>query len=96
MFNINLNVFCYDSNRIYQLYDSQQNNEQVLNVLLISDEEKSHYVFIKDFDRMMYSQTTTKNQHKKFYYKHCLQKFTTEEILNKHKEKSLLVNVTQK
>ena len=96
MFNINFNVFCYDNNRIYPLYDSQQNNEQVLNVLLISDEKKSHYVFIKDFDRMMYSLTGTKNQHKKFYCMHYLQKFTTEEILNKRKEKSLLINGTQK
>ena len=32
-------------------------NEQVLNVLLINSEEKSHYVFIKDFNRLMYSET---------------------------------------
>ena len=32
-------------------------NEQVLNALLINSEEKSHYVFIKDFNRLMYSKT---------------------------------------
>ena len=52
-FSVNLNVFYYN-NRIYPLYISQQNNEQVLNVLLISDGEKSHYVLIKDFNSLMY------------------------------------------
>ena len=36
----------------------KKNNEQVLNVLLISIEEKSHYVLMKDFNRLMYSETT--------------------------------------
>ena len=62
----------------------------------MSDEEKSHYVFIKDFNRMMCSQTGTKNQHKNFYCIHCLQTFTTEEILNKHKEKCLIINGAEK
>ena len=51
-FSINLNVFYYDK-RVYPLYISQQNNEQVPNVLLISDGEKSQYVFIKDFNSLM-------------------------------------------
>ena len=68
----------------------------MLNVLLISDEEKLHYVFIKDFNRMMYSQTGTKNKGKKHFYMHCLQTFTTEEILNRHKERCILINGMQK
>ena len=58
-FNINVNVFGYE-NRVFPLYVSKKSNEQVLNVLLISNEEKSHYVFIKDFNRLMYSQMKTK------------------------------------
>ena len=45
-FNINVNVFGYE-NKGFPLYVSKQLNEQVLNVLLISNEEKSHYIFIK-------------------------------------------------
>ena len=52
-FNVNLNVFYYEK-RVYSLYISQQNNEQVLNIIFISDGEKSHYVFIKDFNSLMY------------------------------------------
>ena len=29
---------------------------------MISDEEKSHYVFIKDFNRLMYSKTKHKDR----------------------------------
>ena len=55
-FNINVNAFSYE-NRIRLLYASKKSNEQALNVLLISNEETSHYVFIKDFNRLMYSKT---------------------------------------
>ena len=60
-FNINVNVFGYE-NRVFLLYVSKKSNEQVLNVLLISNEEKSHYVFIKDFNRLMYSKTEHKEK----------------------------------
>ena len=62
-FNINVNVFGYE-NKVFSLYVSKKLNEQVLNVLLISNGEDSHYVFIKDFNRLMYSEVKTKNQHK--------------------------------
>ena len=93
-FNINVNVFGYE-NKVFPLYVSKKSNEQVLNVLLISNEEKSHYVFIKDFNRLMYSEVKTKNQHKKHFCMSCLQNFTTKEILNNHRERCLLINDTQ-
>ena len=55
-FNINVNVFGYE-NKVFPLYVSKKSNEESLNVLLISNEEESHYVFIKDFNRLMYSKT---------------------------------------
>ena len=45
-FNINVNVSGY-GNKIHVLYARKKSNEQVLNVLLISNEEKSRYVFLK-------------------------------------------------
>ena len=91
-FNINVNVFGYE-NRVFPLYVSKKSNEQVLNVLLISNEEKSHYVFIKDFNRLMYSRT--KHKDRKHFCMSCLQNFTTKEILNNHRERCLLINDTQ-
>ena len=63
-FNINVNVFGYE-NKVFPLYVTKKSNEQISNVLLISNEEKSHYVFIKDFNRLMYSEVKRKNPHKK-------------------------------
>ena len=94
-FNINVNVFGYE-NKVFPLYVSKKSNEQVLNILLISNEEKSHYVFIKDFNRLMYSEVKLKNQHKKHFCMSCLENFTSKEILNNHRERCLLVfNGTQ-
>ena len=91
-FNINVKVFGYE-NRVFPLYLSKKSNKQELNVLLISNEEKSHYVFIKDFNRLMYSKT--KHKDRKHFCMSCLQNFTTKEILNSHRERCLLINDTQ-
>ena len=91
-FNINVNVFGYE-NRVFPLYVSKKCDEQVLNVLLISNEEKSHYVFIKDFNRLMYSKA--KHKDRKHFCMSCLQNFPTKEILNNHRERRLLINDTQ-
>ena len=61
-------------------------------MLLISNEEKSRYVFIKDFNRLMYSKT---KRHKKHFCMSCLQNFTTKEILNNHKKQCLSINGTE-
>ena len=53
--------------------------KQTLNLLLITEKGKSHYVFIKDFNRLMFSRT--KHKDKKHHCMSCLQSFTTEEIL---------------
>ena len=71
---INVNVFGYE-NKVFPLLISEKSNEKDLNVLLISNEEKSHYVFIKDFNRLMYSRT--KHKDRKHFCMSCLQNFTT-------------------
>ena len=91
-FNINVNVFGY-GNKIHPLYVWKKSNDQELNLLLISNEEKSHYVFIKDFNRLIYSKT--KHKDRKHFCMACLENFTTKEILNNHRERCLSINDTQ-
>ena len=80
----------------FPLYISKKFNEQVLNVLLIKNENnESHYVLIKDFNRLMYSQIKTKNVHKKHFCMSCLKNFTTKAILNSHRKRCLVINDTQ-
>ena len=56
-----INVFGYE-NKVYPLYISKTSHTQTLKLLLTTQETKSHYVFIKDFNRLMYSKI--KYQHK--------------------------------
>ena len=51
--NICINVFCYENNLIYPVYLSDQIFGDCIDLLLISYENKPHYVYIKDFDRFM-------------------------------------------
>ena len=66
-FNINVNAFEYET-RAFPLYVSKKLNQQVLNVLFIKNgNNESHCILIKDFNRLMYSQTKTKSVHKKHF-----------------------------
>ena len=64
-----------------------------MDLLLIIDENKSHYVYIKDFDRFMFHKT--KNKNKKYFCKSCLQCFSCKNVLTKHKEVCLSINGAQ-
>ena len=67
--------------------------ESCIDLMLISDEYKSHYVYIKDFERFMFSKT--KNKCKKYICKCCLQYFSNEKILTEHRTDSLVINGKQ-
>jgi len=60
---------------------------------LISNEEKQQYVLIKDFDTFMYNQT--KHEHRKHFCMYCLQCFSSEDVLNKHKTECIVINGEQ-
>ena len=65
-----------------------------MNVLTIHELNKFHYVYIKDFNRLMYNKT--KHKEKKWFCMRCLQYFSSQNVLNKHKENCLLINSEQK
>ena len=64
-----------------------------MNLLLITDGENKHYVLINDFNRPMFNQT--KHQHKQFFCTHCLQCFSEESSLSKHKTECIVLNGEQ-
>ena len=88
-----INVFCYEDKVVYPVYLSDQKFSDSMNLLLISDKFKSHYVFINDFDRFMFNKTKYKS--KKHFCKNCLQCFGFEKILSEHKEDCLVINGKQ-
>ena len=82
-FQMQVNLFGYE-NKVYPLYISKKPDDQTLNLLLITEKGKSHYVFIKDFNRLIFSRTKHKDE--KHHCMSCLQSFTTKEILSNHKK----------
>ena len=64
--NICINVFCYEGRLTYPVYLSNQSFKDCMDLLLISDKNKSHYVYIKDFNRFMFNKT--KNKTKIFFF----------------------------
>ena len=50
--NICINVFCYADYMVYPVYVSKEKFKSYVDLLLITDENKSHYVSIKDFNRL--------------------------------------------
>ena len=62
-------------------------------MLLLINDDKSHYVYIKDFDTFMFHKTKSKN--KKRFCKSCLQCFSSENVLIKHKEDCLSISGQQ-
>ena len=86
-------MFCYENNLTYPVYISDLIFKDSMDLLLISDENKSHYVYIKDFNRFMCNKT--KNRNKKYFFKCCLQCFSSEKDLIVHGENCLIINGKQ-
>ena len=86
-------MFCYENRLTFPIYVSDQKFENSMDLLLVTDGDKSHYVFIKDFDRFMFYKT--KNKNKKCFCKSCLQFFSSKNVLAEHKLVCLGINGAQ-
>ena len=60
--NICINVFGYENGLVIPIYVSDQKLEDSRDLLLLIHDDKSHYVYIKDFDRFMFHKTKNKNK----------------------------------
>ena len=74
-YEYNTNVFSY-TNVVYPVYLSNQSFNDCLDLLLISNGFTSHYMYIKDFNRLMFNKTRHKG--KKY--------FSSENVLNVHRK----------
>ena len=64
-----------------------------MDLSLLIDGGKFHYVYINDFNRLMFCKT--KNKNKKYFCKSCLQCFSSKIVLTEHKEACLSINGAQ-
>ena len=84
-------MFCYENKLVFPVYISNQTFKRSIDLLLLINDDKSHYVYIKDFNTFMFH----KRKKKKWFCKGCLQCFSSENVLIKHKEDCLSINGQQ-
>ena len=54
-------MFGYENRLVRPIYVSNQKFKDSMDLLLLIDNDKSHYVYIKDFNRFMFHKTKNKN-----------------------------------
>ena len=91
--SICVNEFFYENKLVFPIYVSDQTFENSLDLLLVIDENKPHYVYIKDFLTDLYS--TKQRIEKKNFCKTYLQCFSSKNVLTEHKEVCLSINGVQ-
>ena len=86
-------MFGYENGMVFPIYVSDRKFQDSMGLLLLINDDKSHYVYIKYFDRFMFRKT--KNKNKKWFCGSCLQCFSSENVLIKHEENCLSINGKQ-
>ena len=57
-----INVLCYENKLTYPVYISDQKFKNSMDLLMISNENKSNYEHIKDSERFVFSETKSKKK----------------------------------
>ena len=91
--NVCINMSCYEKKLTFPIHVSNQKFENSMDLLHIINADKSHYVYIKEFNRFMFHKT--KNKNKKHFCKSCLQCLSCKNVLTRHKEDCLNINGKQ-
>ena len=60
--NICINVFFCENEMVFSIYVSNQKFENSMELLLLVNDNKSHYVYIKGFNTFMFHKTKNKNK----------------------------------
>ena len=70
---------------VYPLRISSKQSERVVDLLLISDDEKQHYCLIKSLSRLLASEVS-KTKYKRYFCRRCLNSYDSEDKLQQHQE----------
>ena len=57
-----INIFCYENDLVYPVYTLYKQFEKCMSLWLITDENKSHYVYIKECNVFMFNKIKIKNE----------------------------------
>ena len=92
-FNVSINIYGHSNSDIYPIHSTRSTAAKHIDLLVTSNSETNHYVWIKNFNRLCYN--VNKHARKKYFCKHCIQHFTNESILQKHMEDCMVLNGCQ-
>lgn len=80
---ISINVFGWEDKELFPLQITKQHFETHVNLLLISSEEKRHFVLIRNLDKLL-GHDHSKNGHKLHHCRYCLHGYITQHLLDEH------------
>ena len=60
--NISVNMFGYENKLVFPIYISSKDFDDSIDLLLLLEDNKTHYVYIKDFNTFMFCKTKNKNK----------------------------------
>ena len=60
--NICINVFGYENELVFPIYVSDKKFQDSMDLLLLTKDDKSHYVYSKDFNTLMFHKTKNRNK----------------------------------
>ena len=81
-FNISINLSSHSKSDIYPIRTTKSTAAKHVDLLVTSNFEINHYVWIKNFNKLCYKVTKCKTG--KFFCKHCIQHFLSQDRLEKH------------
>ena len=55
-------MFCYENKMVFPIYVSDKRFKDSVDLLLLIDDNKIHYVYIKDFNTFMFHKTKNKSK----------------------------------
>lgn len=80
---LSINLFGYEEEDLFPVYISEQEREQHINLLVISNNDTMHYCLINNLSRLLSS--LTKHDDKRCYCSYCLHGFMRSDLLEQHK-----------
>ena len=80
---VSINLLATEDRQIYICRKGGNNCERVINLMLITESNRKHYVAIKSLSRLLQSQNT-KHKGKEYFCMNCLQGFWEEHSRNEH------------
>ena len=73
-----INVSCHENDLAYSVCESNEKLKNCMDLLLIANENKSHYGYVKDFNRFKCNKTKDNNE--KHFCRYYLQCFTCKSL----------------